>query len=120
MARGWGKFEYEQHLAKQYKETPRAGACDDESVLQAEIRRDVDRSGWTCFWSRMDKKTRNKVGTLDFTIAMDRGRTWWVEAKSKDGKVSEAQAANIAWLRKLGHHVSVVSSMTEYFQQKPK
>ena len=66
-----------------------------------------------CVHSRMDRRTTVGVGTLDFVIACDNGRTVWLEAKSKTGKLRPAQAAAIAQLKKRGHIAEVVDNWPE-------
>jgi len=108
--------DYKAFLARSFKDTKHAAPYEDEGKLQQEIREDVQRRGWICFYSRMDVPATTRIGTPDFIIGMDGGRTLYVECKSKNGKVEDEQAATIAWLRKLGHRVVVVASMKEYLE----
>jgi hypothetical protein len=114
--------DYKAFLARSFKDTKRTGetSCENESELQQQIAADIKRRGWVCFFSRMDRKTSARVGTPDFVIALENGRTLYLECKTKRGKVSESQAATIAWLRKLSHHVEVVASFQEYQQAVEK
>ncbi|PYS99935.1 MAG: hypothetical protein DMF63_09355 [Acidobacteria bacterium] len=60
--------------------------------------------------------TSRTVGEPDFCIAADDGRVFWVEAKTKTGKLSLEQLAAHAWLRRLGQSVYVVRNFGEFIQ----
>lgn len=89
-------------------------AVDDESKLQSDIRAECQRRGWYCVSARMDRKTTTAIGTPDFIVAMPDGRTLWIEAKTRTGKLTPAQMAAAAWLKKLGHEYHIVRSAAEF------
>lgn len=70
--------------------------------------------GWFFVHSRMDQKTTTATGIPDFAIAADTGKTIWVEAKTRGGKLTPQQLITLAHLKKLGHVVGVVRSMEEF------
>jgi hypothetical protein len=64
----------------------------------------------------MDRKTTQAPGVPDFIIALEDGRTLWVEAKAKGGKLRPEQAAWLSGLRSLGHVAAAVWSFDEFLQ----
>jgi hypothetical protein len=93
---------------------PAADAVEDESPLHADIIAYCKNKGWRYIHSRMDQPPTVGSGVCDFIIAADTGRVFWIECKSKSGKLTMEQTVFIAWLSKLGHTVSVVTSMAEF------
>lgn len=70
--------------------------------------------GWPVVHSRMDRPTSCGVGTPDFVVALPGGRTAWVEAKAKGGKLRTEQEAWLAILRHNGHLCGVVRSFSDF------
>lgn len=105
--------------AHQLKHAPkkRVGAAPNaeakESDLHDKIIDECKRRGWLYFHSRMDKKTNRTKGEPDFIIFAECGRHIFLEAKSKTGKLSSEQLGVIAWARKLGTDIHIVSSFEE-------
>jgi hypothetical protein len=64
--------------------------------------------------SRMDKRATNNTGTTDFILAMPQGRTLWIEAKRKGGKLSPEQTITRHVLRALGHQHYVVWNYADF------
>jgi hypothetical protein len=64
----------------------------------------------------MDVPQTAGVGTPDFVIAMPGTSTLWIEAKTAKGKLTPAQSAWLAALRKCGHRAEVVRSMAEFLK----
>lgn len=93
---------------------PCADAVPRESDLHEAILDDCRRRGWHAIHSRMDRPTTTGVGDPDFVIMADNGRTFYIEAKSKTGKLTNAQLALAAQASKLGHVIHVVRCMEEY------
>jgi hypothetical protein len=69
---------------------------------------------WLVIRARTDQKSTIAVGCQDLTIFAPNGRIFLFELKAKDGKLSLEQAAWIAGMRMLGHHVQVIRSMEEF------
>jgi hypothetical protein len=72
--------------------------------------------GWICLHGAMIHRTFRPEGEWDFTILGDRARTFFIEAKSRDGKLTQEQAGLQRWAAKLGHTIHVVRSMKEFYQ----
>lgn len=62
----------------------------------------------------MDRPTTNGAGTPDFIILADGGRTFYIECKSKTGKVKPDQRIMHAVANKLGHTVHTVRNLNEF------
>lgn len=85
-----------------------------ESEIQDQIEAECRRRGWYVVRSRMDRPTTTALGTPDFIVAIDAGRTLWVEVKRQGQKLRPEQAGAQAWLHKLGHLAAVVHSLEEF------
>lgn len=108
--------EMEARLAqgRKQKQPVPADAVDDESELHKAILDDCKARGWICFHGSMAHRTHRTKGEPDMVIAGDNGQVFFIEAKSKTGKISAEQAGTILWLTKLGHRSAIVRSMGEY------
>lgn len=93
---------------------PKTGAVADESELHNEIIEYCKDRRWLYFHGSMAHETKRTPGEPDFEILADRGRVFFVECKSKDGKLSTDQRAVIQWAAMLGHTVHVVVNMDEF------
>lgn len=87
-----------------------------EGDLHDKILRDCKNRLWFPVHSRMDRKTTTKNGTCDFIIFADGSRMFCIECKSATGKLSDDQQIFIAWMKRLGHTVHVISSFKEYLE----
>jgi hypothetical protein len=85
-----------------------------ERELHEEIFDECRRRGWIALHGSMAERTCRTLGEPDFTILADRGRVFFVECKSRIGKLSPAQAALKHHAEKLGHRVNVVRSFGEF------
>jgi hypothetical protein len=85
-----------------------------ERKLHEEIFDECRRRGWIALHGSMAERTYRTLGEPDFTILADRGRLFFVECKSRTGKLSPAQAALKHHAEKLGHRVHVVRSFQEF------
>lgn len=113
-------FEYSQILARMSKNKARSPAPEDavkrEGDLHEQIIYECDRRGWIAFHGSMAHRTHRVEGEPDFVIFADAGRVIAVEAKARSGKLSTAQLGIIAWAKKLGHAVHVVTSLREFLE----
>lgn len=91
-------------------------AVTDESAFHNEIVAYCNGRGWICFHGSMAHASRRSIGEPDCTIVTDGGRVYFVELKTKTGKLSPEQASTIAWLTKLGANCAVVRSMGEFLE----
>lgn len=91
-----------------------ADGCEDE--LHAAILGECRRRGWIPLHGQMQFRTRRPLGEPDFVIAIEGGRTLWVEAKTRTGKLSTEQQAFGAYLEKMGHQLHVVRSLEDFLR----
>lgn len=87
-----------------------------EADLHGQIEAYCKGKGWLVVHSRLDRPTTVAVGTVDFIIAADGGRTYWVEVKRHKGKCTTAQLGTIAWLQKLGQTAAICWSMDDFLK----
>lgn len=112
-------FQYQQMLARtsaarrEFQKPEKA--VRRESDLHDDVIEECRRRSWIPIYSRMDRKTSNPLGTPDFIIATDDGRTLYLEAKSRTGKLSTAQRAALAWLKKNKQITGVIGSMADFY-----
>ena len=85
-----------------------------EANLHEEIFDACRSRGWIALHGSMAERTCRTLGEPDFTILADGGRVFFVECKSRTGKLSPAQAALKFHAEKLGHTVHVVRSMEDF------
>lgn len=119
-------FQFQEMLARTTRKRvqhdtsqPQLGT-EREKDLHDEIIETCKARGWVIFHARTDCRTTYPLGTPDFIIATDDGRTLYVEAKARNGKLSPAQNAMLAWLRKNQQECYVVSSIEEFRQIERK
>lgn len=86
-----------------------------ESELQSSIRQFCASNGWICLVGSMAHRTRRVRGEQDITLLADCGRVFFIECKSKTGKLRPEQLQMAAWANKLGHTIHVVRSMGDFF-----
>lgn len=110
-----GSFGKPSHCGRIVSVKP-VDSVSSEAALHAQILEECKGRGWPVHHARMDRPATCGVGTPDFAIALPNGRTVWIEAKSKTGKLSREQAAWIAALRRHGHTAEVVRSMVEFIR----
>lgn len=87
-----------------------------EADLHDAIISECRRRGWVFLHGSMATATHRTAGEPDFTIAADDGQTFYIECKSRIGKLSPAQSAMKAHLEKLGHQYHVVRSLEEFLE----
>ena len=98
------------------RSSPGTGGVPRESDLHEEIFAECRRRGWIALHGSMAERTCRTLGEPDFVILADGGRVLFVECKSRNGKLSPAQAALKHHAEKLGHAVHVVRSMKEFLE----
>lgn len=91
-------------------------AVEQESDLHAEIAAELVRRRWFFVRSRMDKKTTCQKGVPDFICAAPDGRTYWIECKRKNAKLSKDQNITRHVLLALGHKHATVYSFEEFVE----
>ena len=91
-------------------------AVEHESELHDEILAFCRNKLWAVVHSRMDQKSTCTVGTADFIVFADGGRTFIIECKSRSGKLKPAQLAFKVQAEMNGHQVFEVRSMSEFLK----
>lgn len=110
--------EYLTMLARTSKKaTPQTPAHDGpESDLHEKILGYCAGRGWICFHGSMAHRAKRTIGEPDFTILADCARVFFIECKSKAGKLRSEQLGLRLWAEKLGHAIHLCRSL-EDFQQ---
>lgn len=93
---------------------PDVEGVEDESELHRQIIDYCKQRRWVVVHSRMDMATTVAVGTTDFVIAADNGKSFWIEAKAKGKKLTREQAGTLHWLQSLGHCAEAVYSFGQF------
>ena len=86
----------------------------NESKLHAEINDECKRRRWLAFHGSMAHRSRRTIGEPDYVIAAPDGRVFFIEAKTKTGKLSTEQLAVGHLLNALGQRYAVVRSISEF------
>ena len=87
-----------------------------ESVLHAAISDYCKARGWLAFHGSMAHRALRAIGEPDYTIVADKGRVFFIEAKSKTGKLRPEQIGLAMMAEKLGHKIHCVRSMAEFLE----
>ena len=90
-------------------------AADHESDLQEQIEAECRYRLWPCVRTRMDRRTTFTLpGVPDCIIAADRGRTFWIECKTRTGKQTVEQMGFQALCARNNHVYAVIRSFGEF------
>lgn len=113
--------QYQEILARQSRSKTREpavseGAIQREADLHDAIFAECRRRMWIALHGSMATATHRTSGEPDFVILADGGRTFYVECKSRIGKLSPAQHTMKHHAEKLGHTIHVVRSMAEFME----
>jgi len=87
---------------------------ESEKQLHSDILLECRSRGWIAIHSRLDRPSTTAIGSPDFVICADRGRVYFIEAKTPTGKLSEAQMALRCWASKLGHTIHIIRSFEQF------
>ena len=93
-----------------------ADADPYESDLHDKILAECRRCGWIALHGSMAHRTHRSVGEFDFVILADCGRVFFIECKSRSGKLRPDQAALKAWAERLGHQPILIRSKREFLE----
>ena len=110
----WTMAKVQAHNARVAKEPPRTDGVTDESELHNEILEECRVRGWIALHGSMAQATGRTLGEFDFTILADGGRVFFIECKTRTGKLSPDQFALHHWARHLGHSAHVVRNMDQF------
>lgn len=94
---------------------PPCDPVEKESDLHSAISSYCRSKGWLCWHGSMVHKAMRTVGEPDFTILADRGRVFFVECKSKTGKIRPEQQGMIEMAAMNGHSIKICRSMNDFF-----
>lgn len=88
--------------------------CEDESKLHQQIISECRQHGWIIFHGSMAHRAMRTPGEPDFTILADKGRVFFIECKTKIGKLTREQLGLKLWAENLGHKIHTVRSLKEF------
>ena len=113
----------EQQLMKCRRVQPGAEAVDmpddgKESLLLSKIVAHCNSWGWRCLplWTSKKAKGFLLPGWPDLTICMPKGRTVFIELKSKDGRLRKEQADLQIQMMALGQEYYVIRSFKRFLE----
>lgn len=107
-------YELRQRVKNGTTQAVPENAVTVEKDLHYDIIEECKRRGWIYFHGSLAHKAMRTVGEPDFTILADKGRVFFVEAKTRQGKLSTEQLGLKMWAGKLGHQIQTVYSMEEF------
>lgn len=120
----WNKFQADDHEARLRAKNRRPDEALEpydgpEGDLHDKIIAECQRRRWYFVHSRMDKKSSQAKGVPDFIIAANlihppQQRTFWIECKRKEGKLTPEQTVTKHILIALGHRYACVYSFEEF------
>lgn len=116
--KNWTQADVERFNAKRVPQDPSPAGGDKcvERLLHYQILEQCERHGWIAFHGSMAHRTHRMLGEFDFIILADRGRVFFIECKTKTGKLTTEQAGIHAWANRLGHCPYVVRSFQEFLE----
>ena len=85
-----------------------------EKGLHEFIFSDARSRGWIVLHGAMSERTARTPGEFDFILIASGGRTFFLECKTRKGKLSPQQLAMKVHAEMLGHKPAVVRSVAEY------
>jgi hypothetical protein len=113
----WSEHDVNAFNARTVKQPAKRGDSEArEADLHEKIMAECKRRGWRTVHSRMNAAATIEVGTCDFIIFADNARVFLCECKTATGKLSEDQTHFIAWLKRLGHNVAVITSFQQFLE----
>lgn len=95
---------------------PFAPAETKESDIHNAIIAHCKLKRWIYFHGSTAHRAMRTLGEADFTILADNGRVFFIEAKTKTGKLSPEQLAIKVWAESLGHQIHTIRSMPEFLE----
>jgi hypothetical protein len=119
--RDWTMADVERHNAMVRPENPipirpDAVGAGCEGTLHDAIVDECKRRGWIALHGSMARRTARTEGEWDFVVLADGGRVFFVECKTRIGKLSQVQAALHHWAAKLGHKSYVVRCVAQFLE----
>lgn len=117
----WGKGMAATAKRRAQDATPSDLDCEKvaegrEHELHAQILDHCRAQRWIAFHSAMNHRTHGTLGTPDFILIADKGRVFFIEAKTAKGKLSREQAGLVFWANQLGTTIHVCRSFKEFLE----
>lgn len=109
---GNGARKLNPHLFPLAKPIGHGGA--NERDLHNQIFDECRKRGWIAFHGSMSDRTHRTEGEPDFIILANRGRSFFIECKTRLGKLSPAQNALWHQSRHLGHVIHIVRAIEDF------
>ncbi len=100
--------------ASKLREANRSDAVECEADLHHAVWAECRRRRWQALHGSMSEATSRTKGEPDFIILADKGRVFFVECKTRTGKLSPVQQAFKVGASFNGHTVHTIRSMTEF------
>ena len=88
----------------------RGTPATNEGQLHDEILAWCRAKGFPVVHSRMDRPSTSGIGTPDFVVALPKGQTVWVEAKTAKGKRVNATDLTSDWNRDPARGVRIITN----------
>jgi hypothetical protein len=125
---------HEARTMKTPKQSAMVDGCRRESELHEQIFAECRRRGWIALHGAMSERTHRTAGEPDFILMGQRDlakdptyagkvespwmvpAVYFIECKTRIGKLSTDQAAMAAHAAKLGHTIHVVRSFEEFLK----
>lgn len=92
------------------------GGVEVEADLHEQIFAECRRRGWIALHGSMAERTSRTLGEPDFICIADAGRVFFVEVKTRTGKLSPAQLAMRCHAEKLNHAFHLVRSFEQFLE----
>jgi hypothetical protein len=115
--KNWTQSDVERFNAKSgptLEEVTQADVALDEYELHNQILLYCERRGWIALHGSMAHRSYRTLGEFDFVILANHGRTFFIECKTKTGKLTEEQQGLQHWARRLGHAPHVIRSYQQF------
>lgn len=89
-------------------------AAEREAELREAVLADVRARGWLALYGATARATGRTLGEPDLIVCADGSRVFFVELKTRTGKLSSDQFAVHHHLKSLGHTPLVIRSIEEF------
>lgn len=123
------RFNAGRHRALDAMRSDAPRGVEHESDLHDQIIAECKKRGWIYFHGSMAHRTKRTTGEPDFIVLgfveenwlgeMPKRRVpkvWFVECKTKTGKLSSEQLGLKMWAEKLGHTIHTCRSLEEFLK----
>ena len=118
----WTAADVARFNSKSAKQPP----PDDAQGLGEPVMREADihqkiideckKRQWIALHGSMAQASGRTIGEWDFTIVASRGRVYFIECKTKEGKWTTEQLGMREWAKSLGHFVYECRSFERFLE----